>query len=235
MTEDLPLRWVNSGAGGPFHGDALRGEYYSFQIGIFACRADIADVEIKISELEDQNKGNKIPAANFTCFNTGGRDWTVKKFDRVCPVKKGISKPYGAGCRSRNRLCPVHTSHTWIKPKHMDPQEIEFNVTVLDEVIAVAGDAEPWRHSRLRWLNSLLAYDDGIVPPFVPVKVSGRKISCLGREMILNDMGFPQSILSYFAPEMTFLSKTGCQILAAPIDLVVESAEQGILSWGKEK
>ncbi|MBN2246724.1 MAG: hypothetical protein JW755_12875 [Candidatus Aminicenantes bacterium] len=236
MAEDLPLRWIRSGAGGPFHGEALRGEYYSFQIGLYACRADIADVDIKFSELENQNKGIKIPAAHFTCFNTGGIDWTGKKFDRVCPVKKGHIQALWCGVQIPEQAVPgTYKATLWIKPKHMDPQEIEFNVTVLDEVISDAGDAEPWRHSRLRWLNSLLAFDDGIVSPFIPVKVSGRKVSCLGREMILNDMGLPQSILSYFAPEMTFLSKTGRQILAAPIDLVVESDENGIIAWQKGK
>ena len=236
MTEDLPMRWIKSGAGNPFHGEALRGEYYSFQIGLFACRTDIEDVDIRFSGLEDQNKGKKIPAAHFTCFNTEGTDWTGQKFDRVCPVIKGHIQAFWCGVQIPEDTLPgKYRTKIIIAPQNLDQQEIEFNLTVLDEVISDAGDAEPWRHSRLRWLNSLLAFNDGIVHPFVPVKVSGRKISCLGREIILNDLGFPQSILSYFAPEMTFFSKTGRQILAAPIDLVVESAEKGILAWQKGK
>jgi len=236
MTEDLPLRWIRSGAGGPFYGEAFQGEYYSFQIGLFACRSDIEDVDIRFSELEEPLGSTRISASYFTCFNTGGIDWTGKKFDRVCPVKKGHIQALWCGVQIPEQAVPgTYKATLWIKPEHMDPQEIEFNLTVLDETIHDAGDAEPWRHSRLRWLNSLLAFDDSIVPPFIPVKISGRKISCLGREMILNDMGFPQSILSYFAPEMTFLSEVGREILAAPINLVVDSAERGILSWEKGK
>jgi hypothetical protein len=236
MTGDLPLRWIKSGAGRPFYGEALRGEYYSFQIGLFACRSDIEDVDIRFSELVEQNRGSKISDSYFTCINTEGTDWTGKRFDKACPVTRGQIQALWCGVQISEQAVPGKYQATiWIKPKHMNPQEIEFNLTVLDEAIPDAGDAEPWRHTRLRWLNSLLAFDDGIVPPFVPVKVSGRKISCLGREIILNDLGFPQSVLSYFAPEMTFLSKTGRQILAAPIDLIVDSAEKGMLTWEKGK
>ena len=235
MTNHLPLRWIKSGAGNPFYGEALRGEYYSFQIGLFACRDDIKDVDIKFTELRDVQKGSKISASNFTCFNTEGIDWTGQRFDRVCPVIKGHIQALWCGVQIPEDTLPgKYRAKINIAPQNLDnQQEIEFNLNVLDEVMQDAGDAEPWRHSRMRWLNSLLAFDDGTIPPFVPVKVLGRTISCLGRDMTLNDLGFPQSIRSYFAPEMTFLSDTGREILAAPIRLVVDSDDEGILTWQK--
>ena len=33
MTEELPLRWIRRGPSSVFAGEALRGEFYAFQLG----------------------------------------------------------------------------------------------------------------------------------------------------------------------------------------------------------
>ena len=47
------------------------------------------------------------------------------------------------------------------------------------------GDSDPFRMTRLRWLDSTLAQDHDVVKPFTPLEVKGRTIKCLGREVEL--------------------------------------------------
>ena len=58
--------------------------------------------------------------------------------------------------------------------------------------------------------------------PFTPLKIEGRKIAFLGRDLELEANGLPGSIRSYFAPEVTHLTAEGRPLLAGPIQLVME-------------
>ena len=60
---------------------------------------------------------------------------------------------------------------------------IELEVT--GELLEDRGDADPHRMSRLRWLDSRLAQDDGVVPPYTPLTVEKFTVSCLGRSLAI--------------------------------------------------
>ena len=93
------------------------------------------------------------------------------------------------------------------------------------------GDDEPERLSRLRWLDSRLAQDDGLVPPYTPVVAKGRTLSILGRTVELDASGFPRSIRSRFTPEVTSAAGPPRELLAAAIALVVEGPDGARLPW----
>lgn len=60
--------------------------------------------------------------------------------------------------------------------------------------------------------------------PFTPVKVDKEKLTLLGREITLSASGLPDSIGSKFAPDnMSLVDKTR-DVLATPIELLVEVA-----------
>jgi hypothetical protein len=103
---------------------------------------------------------------------------------------------------------------------------VELRITVDPELIANHGDDEPWRHARLRWLNSTIALDDEVVRPFTPVEVDGRRLRILGRSVELDSFGFPANIQSYFTPEMTDLRDVPRALLTGPIRMVVKSSDQ---------
>ena len=79
--------------------------------------------------------------------------------------------------------------------------------------------SELWRQSRLRWLDSTVGIDDQVTAPYTPLSVSGRTVSCLGREVRVAPTGFPASIRS-----------GNNEVLESPINLVVETAE-GKTAW----
>jgi hypothetical protein len=88
MQNDLPLRWIKSGRQAEFAGTAQRNEYYAFQIGAFAPKQAVKNLTVTWSALRTA-RGQEIPAAAFTCFNTQGVDTSGKPFARTVDVPAG--------------------------------------------------------------------------------------------------------------------------------------------------
>ncbi len=76
-------------------------------------------------------------------------------------------------------------------------------------VIPDHGDGKPESHSRLRWLDSQIAEDNGVIPPYTSLEVDGNSIRLLGRELVLNSSGLPEQIIGSFTPEMTGVGGEG--------------------------
>jgi len=49
MTGDLPQRWIASGPNRVFYGEAAPGEYFTFQIGVWAARGPIEDLAVRFT------------------------------------------------------------------------------------------------------------------------------------------------------------------------------------------
>ncbi len=249
MTSDLPLRWIETGPERPLRGRAARGEYYVFQVGVFACRIDIPDLEVSFGGLNARSGQAAIGPERFTCFNTGGTDWKGRSFTKSVPVRKGTVLPLWCGVQVPEEAEPGEYRGTVaVTPRGSTAREVEVRLTVSHEVMSDAGDGEPWRHSRLRWLNSRLALDDDPVRPYVPLEMKGRILRCLGRTVTLGETGFPSGIRSFFSPEVTSIGLQGRDILSGPIrfvvvdeageeilwepsDLLIEREGSGTLTW----
>lgn len=236
MTDDLPYKWIKSGVQPFFEGKAARGEFYAFQIGLYAIEA-VGDIDVRFGDLKSNDGASGIPAAALRCFNLGGTDWTGKQFKKTCPVEKGKVQPLWFGVQVPAGLLPgEYSGEVSIHPKGMQAQSVELRLTVTGEVLEDAGDSEPWRHSRLRWLDSEIALDNKIVPPFTDMKIrrsnKGIHISCLGRTITVGATGFVTGINSFFSPDVTRINKgKGREILASPVQLIVEDSNGDILSW----
>ncbi len=235
MWDDLPFKWVKTGPQSIFHGDAARGEFYVFQIGIFAARKAIEDIDVSFSEIKNAESGTSIPESFLRCFNVGGINWDGKELDKVCSVGKGKIQPLWCGIQIPLDVRPgKYTGTVTVKPKDMEKASIQLTINVTKEVLKDAGDSEIWRHSRLRWLDSRIAFDDLIVSPFTPVMVQRSTFSILGRKVRIGKTGLPVQIQSLFAPEVTHIIDKGRDILSAPINLVVEDATNNLLRWEGE-
>lgn len=236
MRGDLPLRWIEQGAMRVFRAQADRGEYLAFQIGVYACRKAISDLDVMFSPLTDEQGRLAAAADAFTCFNTGGVDWRGARFRKACPVPLGTVQPLWCGIPVPRDLSPgsYHAKVT-VAPSGLASQPVELELTVTGNVRPDAGDGEPWRHSRLRWLNSTLALNDSIVPPYSPVRMESGRIHILGRSLKIGDFGLPDSIHSRFTPEMTSIGEKAREILAAPLRLSIEDREGKVLPWSRRE
>lgn len=225
MTTDLPWKWMRDERHGRFEGIAKKGEYYTFQIGVWAARRSLDEIRVAFSDLTDVRSGVMIPASAFTCFNTEGTDVYGQAFEKVCSVAKGRVQPLWMGVQVPGEIrAGQYTGFVTVSGKDARPQEVAVTLTVSGDAIADAGDNEPWRHSRLRWLNSQIGFDDEVVAPYTPLQLDGNTISCLGRTVELSPLGFPRQITSYFTERMTGIGTEGRALLASPVTFVTEGA-----------
>jgi len=233
MTDDLPSRWIRSGVGDEFRGKAQRGEYYVFQIGVYAARQAVEDLSLEFTDLKPET-GQAIPASAFDCFNVSGTDWLGRPIRKTVTVPSGKVGALWLGVQiPRDAAVGEHRATVTLRPKNAQPTAVKILVTVSDKMLDDGGDADLWRLARLRWLNSTLGLDDEPVAPYTPLKVDGRTVSCLGRRLRFGGTGLPESIQS------TFL-KTGLlgapdvpaqEILARPMVLLVETAAGQVIPW----
>jgi hypothetical protein len=232
MTGDLPQRWIERGAGQPFRGEAARGEFYTFQVGVYAVAGPVENLTVSFGGLKARSGQGRIAATAFRCSNTGGTDWTGKTFQKTIHVAKDKVQPLWVGVQIPDDAEPgEYEGSVTVAPKGREPATVRMTLSVSPDGIKAAGDDEPWRHSRLRWLDSMLAFDDDLVPPYSPVETAGNTISVLGRKVVIGDTGFPKSIQSLFTLEMTGLGHTLREVLAGPVRLVVESAQPNVTPW----
>ena len=89
MTDELPLRWVRSGPSQTFAGEACRGEFYAWQIGLYASSQGLEEVAAEFGDLTAGDEERTIPAAALTCLNLSGTDWLGR------PLRKAVSVPHG--------------------------------------------------------------------------------------------------------------------------------------------
>jgi hypothetical protein len=224
MSSDIPQRWIRKDNLNTFSGKADKNEYYVFQVGIMAVESKINNIEITYGDLKSGK--NRIPASAITCFNKEGTNWDAKPMTKTISVEKGSIHALWFGVDISEKIKQGTYSGTiTVKPEGKESQDITIGIDVSKKVLENRGDNEPWKHSRLRWLNSLYAMNDDIVKPYTALKRDGNSIECLGRKVSLSESGLPSNIESYFSYEMTKLDDKSRKLLNAPMQFVIEKAD----------
>jgi len=214
MPEAIPVRWLQAGPSAEFRGEALRNEYYAFQIGVFAAAASMTDLQVTFIDLRAEDGKAVIPACALKCFNLGGTDTNGDPFTKHLNVPRGKVQALWIGVDVPKDTAPGrYVGTVRVGSSGITPQEVTLRLTVKPGILADRGDAELWRHARLRWLDSSLGIDDDVVYPYTPLTVAGRTVRCLGRSVRFGADGLPASV------------KAGAtEILAAPVRIVVSTA-----------
>ncbi len=212
MRNHLPLKWIKEGVTHQFEGKAQKDEYYAFQIGVYASKKDIENVKLEFHDLKSSNN-NSIPASAFTCFNTDGIDPYGKPFTKQVDVSKDCVQALWVGTDvSADTPSGVYKGSLTIKANNQPDQTIEITLQVLNETIADRGDNEPWRHSRLRWLNSTLGIDNEPTKPYTPITLKDEnQLGLYGKQIALDEFGLPSGIAVW-----------GTEILKSPIKFTLE-------------
>lgn len=244
MTTDIPYKWIADNRHDFFYGQADKGEYYVFQLGVWAARSNVENLHVDFSALTNKATGEQIPASSFTCFNTEGTDVTGTVFEKNCSVDKGKVQALWVGTQLPEHLSAgTYQGTVTVSAANAESKTVQVSLNVSENVIANHGDNEPWRHSRLRWLNSQIGFDDEVIAPYTPLVVKDKTISCLGREIKLSDLGLPEHITSYFKETMTGIGTNGRSVLAAPMELAADGGawenlnfeitkhKQGAIAW----
>ena len=244
MTTDIPYKWIADNRHDFFYGQADKGEYYVFQLGVWAARSNVENLHVDFSALTNKATGEQIPASSFTCFNTEGTDVTGTVFEKNCSVDKGKVQALWVGTQLPEHLSAgTYQGTVTVSAANAESKTVQVSLNVSENVIANHGDNEPWRHSRLRWLNSQIGFDDEVIAHYTPLVMKDKTISCLGREIKLSDLGLPEHITSYFKETMTGIGTNGRSVLAAPMELAADGGawenlnfeitkhKQGAIAW----
>lgn len=229
MFHDIPYRWTTKGAGNLFFAEADQNEYFVFQIGLWAVQQDIKNIKVKFSDLTGAQ--NTIPATAFTCFNTEGKDWLQRLMQIDYQIPQNQVRPLWVGIQMPNGIhAGLYTGEITISGDNAETQKLNLHILVSDRILTDKGDSDIYRLSRLRWLNSDIAFNDNIVKPFIPLSLSDHTINCLGRSVTLNTFGFPASIQSFFTDEVTEIGEDPVEILNAPFRFIIEQNRKS-LPW----
>lgn len=236
LLDALPYLWIQNKPSNIFKGVAQRNEYYALQLGVYAAKTPLENLEVKFSDLSN-NKGKKIPSSSITCFNTHGVNIEGKPFTLQVNVDKGKVQPMWVGIDIPIDISPgIYKGYFTVSVNDQAEKRIEIDLEIEDNILKDRGDGETWRHSRLRWLNSTIGIDEEPVRPYSNIKIKDKTISCLGRDVVLNDFGFPAKVSAW-----------GNEVLASPIKFAFESnnrvlrlkptsfsytkKENGIVAW----
>ena len=165
-------------------------------------------------------------------------------FEKNCSVDKGKVQALWVGTQLPEHLSAgTYQGTVTVSAANAESKAVQVSLNVSENVIANHGDNEPWRHSRLRWLNSQIGFDDEVIAPYTPLVMKDKTISCLGREVKLSDLGLPEHITSYFKETMTGIGTNGRSVLAAPMELAADGGawenlnfeitkhKQGAIAW----
>jgi hypothetical protein len=212
MSDDLPLRWIHNGPGAELRGEACRGEFYTFQVGLYAARKAIDG--LAVSQQCD------LPGASFHAFNFGGTDWLGRPMEKQIAVPLGKVLALWFGVQVPKDAAPGNYQCTLtFRPRGAEAGSVKLSLTVLPRLLEDGGVSELWRYARLKWLDSTRGLDDEVVAPYTPLEVRGETVACLGRQVTFGATGLPESIRSGQR-----------EVLAGPMALVVET-RPGSIAW----
>jgi hypothetical protein len=230
MTEQLPYRWVQKGMQTSFSGEASKGEYYTFQLGVYALQ-HLENVRVEFSDLKGSS-GHTIAAANLSCINTSGVDYTGVPFTKTVDIEKYKVQALWCGIDvPQNTVAGIYKGHVIIKTKNAASATIAITLIVNDKVLTDGGIGEPWKQTRLKWLNSTLAQENTVIDPYTALQVQDNTISLLGRKVELNKDGLPSRIQTFFTPEMTDFQQTPNSVLSGPIHFIISAADAKTIEW----
>jgi len=233
MQDYLPLHWMKDlEEPNGLNDHAKKGEYYTFQIGLFAPKVDLQEIQVSWSDL-DQNRNQSISKENITCFNSGGIDLNGKAFDKTIHVENGKVQALWFGVDIPEQAKPgIYQAEFYIQPEGLEMDTVFLKLEVLNEEIANHGDDEPANMTRLRWLNSTIGTDpDHIIEPYMPVGYEDNTLGIVGRQIQLNEYGFPKHISSFFTQEMTRLQEEPEEILDQSIQFDVLDERGSSIQW----
>jgi hypothetical protein len=228
LFDGIPEIWTERKPDGLDHFEAQvqPGEYFVFQIGVFAHRKDLRGLGVKWTDLHGPST---IKATNITCFNTTGTDFKGSFFEksvdvpltRVQPLWFGVQIPPGANGQYRSKVT--------LTPANAKPLSVDILLTVKGKPVKDGGFDTGKNLSRLAWVNATLGTDDQTTKDFGPVARHGRQLRILGRTLDLGPYGLPSQINTYFEPSNQFLVAQASPLLNSPFRFVVEREDGSVV------
>ena len=212
MKKDIPYKWIKETDTEVLKASVSPNEYYAFQVGVLSGNQEIKDIRYKISDLKNGDK--VISSKSVTCFNIEGVDPNGNSFTKQINLEPNTVQPLWFGVDiDKNQSEGTYTGLMEIVDASGEVKNITISLTVDGPVLEDRGDDEPWRHSRLRWLNSTLGISNKPTVGYEKMQLNNNLVSSLGKQVRFDlKSGLPQSIDSW-----------GNEILASPIEFIIQT------------
>lgn len=225
----VPARWESqlAGAGPVFRGVARPGEFYVFQLGVYAL-SDTEALQLNFSDLRGGKR--RIPARALQGLNLGGIDHRGLPFQKSVRVVAGQLQPLWIGVVVPMDARGRYQGTARLRLTRDREVRVPVEITVEGAPMADGGESEARHLARLRWLDSTVGSEPTVTRPFVKVTTRGREIRVLGRELGLGEDGLPAAITSHFSDANTRIDAAGRPVLVAPMTFAVD-AGNGPVTW----
>lgn len=237
LPEKLPYRWVQKGMNANFEGEARPNEYYVWQVGVVAARQKADNVRLLFSDLRNAQTGAVISKDSITCFNQEGVNWDGTALTFRVNVPQGKVQALWCGLQiPANTPSGNYKGTVTYTADGVTPRKLDFSLRVAGQMLTDKGDADLWRMSRLRWLNSTIGLDNHPVAPFKAMAIDGRSIHATDKTLTVNGNGLPSSITingkEIFQRPLRFAVVTddGEKTFAADNVRIVQKAD-GLVVW----
>lgn len=216
MRDFIPQRWTKSISNNRFTDTCSKGEYFTFQLGVLALQ-DVEGIQVAFTDLRSGTA--IIPKAQLNCFNTGGNGYNNNPEQYTVDVPAGKVQSLWCGIAvPENIAAGKYTGKLTVQGKGTERHTIDLAVVVTHNTAREGNIGEPWKQTRLHWLNSSLAQENTVIAPYMPLRIEGdTAIALLGRRIIISKEGFPKQIQTYFTPEMTGLQQQPNDLLYEPV------------------
>jgi hypothetical protein len=206
---------------------AQPGEYFVYQIGIWAFNGPIQDIKVLFSDLERAD-GKSIPAKKMTCFNQGGIDVLGNAFSKTLNIPKGRIQALWVGIDLTDVREGTYDGSVYTVSEG-NMQSIPVRLKVYGNKVVNHGFNEGKRLSRLAWLNTSIGMDDMITRGYDEIEREGKLIKIQGRSLAIAPSGFPTEITSFFEPSNQFLVPHGEAVTSQAFRFIVEKENGEIL------
>lgn len=224
MTEALPVRWTERPAASRtrFDGTCRPGEFYTWQIGVFASSRSLKDIRLDFSDVKNET-GNRIPASALRCFNLGGTGTDGQVFEKTVDVPRGTVQALWIGADIPASASGTYKGTVTIRPSGAKPMQISYTLRVEGSPLESRGDNEGWRKTRLRWLDSPIGNAEEPTAPYIPVRQEDHTISWLGGTFEIAPSGLPGGIVTHYDGSNRLDPSAFNKILSGEMIFVIET------------
>jgi hypothetical protein len=221
LLDSLAEKWTRYSAAAQttFKGTAQPGEYYTFQVGLYASANALKNIKVSLSPLTSVN-GQTIK--DVTCFNTGGVSFKGENFSKTIQLNAKHVMPLWFGVQVPEDYKGVFKGQVEIKPEGLPATIVHVTLDVNGKLMVNHGFNDETTLARLAWLNTKVGLDDGITSGFQQVSRAQKDISILGRTIKLSEQGLPADIQTFFDKNNELILPKGEPILASPIKFIIQ-------------
>jgi hypothetical protein len=198
------------------------GEYFTFQIGVYAHRKELRGLQVTWSST---GGSPALSTKDITCFNTSGVNDRGERFQKSLTVPRGRVQPLWFGVQIPINATGNYQTQVTIAAADANPVTVDVRLNVAGTPVKNSGFDSGKTLSRLAWLNSTLGEDSAVTKGYKPLRRSGKDLTILGRKVTIGTDGLPARILSYFEPSNQFLLTQGEPLLARPFRFVIEKED----------